>query len=197
MKLLISTRNRHKLKEIRAIMKIPNLDLLCMDNFSDIPEIEEDGDSFKANAKKKAVTLALKTGLWTIADDSGLEVYALDYAPGIYSARYAGEPADYQENNIKLLHELEDIDDRSARFKCVMALSTPEGKVQFIEGKCEGTITTKPRGTNGFGYDPVFIPQGYDRTFAELDSNLKNSISHRARALEEAKKEWLTALTYM
>lgn len=190
MKLLIATRNKHKLGEIRAIFANSGLELLSVDDFENLPEVEEDGDTFELNAVKKAVTLAMIARCWTIADDSGLEVDSLGGAPGVYSARYAGEPVDYDKNNKKLLREMKGMIDRRARFRCVIALSNPSGLAQYVEGKCEGVIAHDERGDNGFGYDPLFLPDGYDETFAQMKDTLKNSISHRAVALRKAWERW-------
>jgi XTP/dITP diphosphohydrolase len=130
-----------------------------------------------------------------MADDSGLEVEALDGAPGVYSARYAGEHCSYADNNRKLLRELAGKENRAARFRTVIALSDPEGSVQTVDGECAGVIIEELRGTNGFGYDPLFVPAGYTKTFAELDSEEKNRISHRARALHKAHDAWSSLLS--
>ena len=190
MKLVIATRNAHKLEEIQAIFDFQGLEVLSAFDFPDIPDVVEDGDTLEANAEKKAVEIAKATGCWAMADDSGLEVAALDGAPGIYSARYAGEQCSYVANNEKLLRELADKADRSARFRTVVALSGPDGNVQTLEGACPGKIIEELRGSNGFGYDPLFIPDGYSETFAELSSDVKNRISHRACALQKAHDEW-------
>jgi XTP/dITP diphosphohydrolase len=190
MRLLLSTRNKHKVTEIRAIFTTSDLELIDLGAFPDAPEVVEDGDTFEANAVKKARALALWSGLWTLADDSGLEVDALGGVPGVYSARYAGEPVDYRRNNDKLLAELSGPTDRTARFRCVIALSAPDGRSQSVEGRCEGTITDAWRGDGGFGYDPLFLPDGYEQTFAEMSSELKNRISHRANALRRAEEAW-------
>lgn len=190
MKLLIATRNRHKLEEIRYIFSVPSLELLCTDDFPDLPEVVEDSDRFEKNAVKKAVTLALKARTWTLADDSGLEVEALGGKPGVYSARYAGEPVDHIRNNEKLLSELKHADNRRGLFRCVIALAGPDGRAQYVEGRCSGRITAEMRGSNGFGYDPLFIPDGHEQTFAEMEPALKNRISHRSAALQKALEEW-------
>jgi XTP/dITP diphosphohydrolase len=190
MKLVIATRNRHKLEEIRSIFRVPFVELLSALDFPEIPDVVEDGATFEANAIKKAVTLARATGSWALADDSGLEVDALGGAPGVHSARYAGEPVNYAANNRKLLAALADATDRRARFRCVIALSSPDGRVRTVEGRCEGRILGEERGHRGFGYDPVFVPDGYSLTFAELASDVKNSISHRGQALKEAQRAW-------
>jgi XTP/dITP diphosphohydrolase len=189
-KLVIATRNEHKLEEIQAIFNFQCLEVLSAFDFPAIPDVIEDGDTFEANAIKKAVEIAKATGCWALADDSGLEVVALGNAPGVYSARYAGEQCNYADNNEKLLRELADKPDRSARFCTAIALADPEGNVQTVEGVCPGMIIEELRGNNGFGYDPLFIPEGYSKTFAELDSEVKNRISHRARALRKASEAW-------
>ena len=194
MNLLVASRNKHKLEEIRAIFNLPDIILLGANEIPGLPEVVEDGSTFHANAVKKAVTLAMHAHLWTIADDSGLEVDALGGAPGVHSARYAGEPADYAANNTKLLKELEGVTARSARFWCVIALSSPAGRAQIVEGKCEGQIIDELRGKEGFGFDPLFVPDGHLQTFAEMEAGLKNSISHRARALQQAKENWNAVL---
>jgi XTP/dITP diphosphohydrolase len=190
MKLLIATRNRHKLDEIRAILNMPGLDLVSCVDYPQVPEVVEDGDTLEQNAIKKAQELAAATGLWTLADDTGLEVDALSGAPGVISARYAGEPSDAAANISRLLSELESVDERRARFRTVIALSSPSGETRTVDGVCEGTITKKPRGDHGFGYDPVFLPEESDETFAELTADAKNRISHRARALAQARMAW-------
>jgi XTP/dITP diphosphohydrolase len=191
MKLLVATRNRHKLEEIRQIFALPGLELLAADEVPGLPEdVVEDADTFEGNALKKARELGLASGLWTLADDSGLEVAALDNAPGVYSARYAGEPCSYPANNAKLLRELAGAADRRARFRCAIALRAPDGREWAVDGSCSGRIIHEARGSNGFGYDPLFVPGGYDSTFAELDGPTKNSLSHRGHALRRAAAEW-------
>ncbi|MDF7801857.1 XTP/dITP diphosphatase [Pontiellaceae bacterium B1224] len=197
MKLVIATRNAHKLEEIKAIFDFQGLEVCSAFDFPEIPDVVEDGDTLEANAIKKAVEIAKATGCWTLADDSGLEVKALDGAPGVYSARYAGDECSYAANNVKLVRELADKKDRSACFRTVIALSDPEGNIRTVEGCCPGEIIEELRGTGGFGYDPLFIPGGFDETFAELDSGLKNKISHRARALQQAQSEWEELLKHL
>jgi len=174
-----------------CIFKYENLDLIAADDLEGLPaDVEEDADTFEGNALKKARVLCDASGLWTMADDSGLEVDALNGAPGVYSARYAGAGCDYHANNLKLLHELTGVTKRTARFRCVMALCAPDGREWIVSGVCEGWITTAAHGQNGFGYDPLFVPDGYVQSFAELDADVKNKISHRAHALRLAAKEW-------
>lgn len=189
MKLLLATRNRNKVREMREIFDIPELVLLAADEVEGLPEeVEEDADTFEGNALKKARALCEASGLWTLADDSGLEVEALGGAPGVYSARYAGPQCDTAANNAKLLRELEGRIDRHARFRCAIALCAPDGRSWSVEGRCEGRIAEAPRGSTGFGYDPLFVPDGFEVTFAELGAEKKNKISHRALALREAAK---------
>ena len=187
--ILIATGNRHKLKEIRQILEGTPFVAVGLDTVPDAPEVVEDADSFQGNADKKARTLAMHTGRITVADDSGLVVVALDGAPGIYSARFAGVsgPEADEANNDLLLTKLGDVADanRTARFRCALAVVTPDGRAMYSDGTVEGRIGHKRRGANGFGYDPLFLldgdPQG--RTTAEMPSAEKNAISHRGRAL--------------
>jgi XTP/dITP diphosphohydrolase len=190
MKLLIATGNRHKFQEIGAILRVPHLQLIGLRELGPVPDVVEDGDTFEANAVKKAVTLARFSGLWTLADDSGLEVEALGNAPGVWSARYAGEPANDTANNAKLLANMQGRQDRRARFRCAIALADPRGTAHTVSGSCEGTLLAALRGAGGFGYDPLFVPEGYAVTYAELDPDVKNAISHRARALAKAMEAW-------
>ena len=190
MKLIIATRNPHKLKEISTIFKLPNLDVGSALDYPDIPDVVEDGATLEENAVKKAVMLAVATGSWALADDTGLEVGALEGAPGVYSARYAGEDVSYSDNNAKLLSELENHADRGARFRTVVALSSPSGRAQYVEGVCPGVIGRALSGEKGFGYDPLFIPDGFEATYAEMTADEKNRISHRGRALQKAIEKW-------
>ena len=221
--LLIATRNAHKVGEIRAILG-SQFQFLTLNDFPGAPKVVEDADTFAGNAAKKAVELArwleekhstfniqLSTPNFVLADDSGLEVDALDGAPGVHSARFAavdsaksGNTPD-ADNNAKLLRLLKDVplEKRTARFRCVIALvAVPAGKIevaspvcyadefgpQTFDGICEGRIIPAPRGQNGFGYDPLFAPVGYSQTFAELGDEVKNQLSHRAKALEKLKR---------
>lgn len=190
MKIIVASKNKDKIREINDIFKVPDLELVCLSDIQGVPDVEEDSFTFQGNAVKKALTIALCTHEWTLADDSGLEVEALDNAPGVRSARYAGEPVDHNANNLKLIDALKSSDNRKARFCCVIALCSPNGTAQTVEGECAGRIIDNPRGSEGFGYDPLFVPDGYDRTFAELSPDVKNRISHRAVALEKAKEKW-------
>ncbi len=183
MQLIFATHNKNKLKEVRSMMP-SSVDLLSLDdiNFSD--EIEETAPSIEGNALLKAKAIFEKTGKNCFADDSGLLVEALNGAPGVYSARYAGEQKNDQDNIQKLLHELKDSHNKNAHFKTVMALII-NGKEYLFEGIVNGKIINEQLGSNGFGYDPIFVPDGYDQTFAQLDSEVKNTISHRANALKK------------
>jgi XTP/dITP diphosphohydrolase len=187
--LLISTRNNKKKIELQSILSTWDVKLLTLDDFEGLPEIEEDGTTFVENALKKARIIAQLTNCTTLADDSGLVVDALGGAPGVYSARFAGLDADDSDNNRRLLELMKDIeeDQRTARFICVIAVAAPTGLVKTVEGVCEGRIETAGRGEGGFGYDPLFVPEGFTKTFAELTEDEKNRISHRGRALQEAK----------
>jgi len=194
MKLILATRNPHKLKEIQAIFNVQGLEICSSFDFPEIPDVIEDGDTLEANAIKKAVELCRATGLPALADDSGLEVEALDGAPGVYSARWSGEGCTYQDNNVKLLRELTGCTNRRARFRTVIALAMPGEAPQTVEGSVQGFIRDEPRGDQGFGYDPLFVPDGYNQTFAELPAEVKNRISHRARALNAAARVWASFL---
>ena len=155
-----------------------------------MPEIKEDGNSLRENAIIKAEAALKKTGYISMADDSGLEVYALDNKPGVHSARFAGENVDYSANNEKLLKLMRHIpeENRGACFRCVIAIAHPGEDTEVVEGRCEGAIALEPKGINGFGYDPVFIDPAFGKTFAELTFSEKNKISHRSKALAKACK---------
>ncbi len=194
MDLLVATHNRHKLEELLALAARPGLRLLSLRDYPDLPDVVEDGATLEANARKKAISLAGGTGHWALADDTGLEVAALDGAPGVISARYAGENVDYAANNAKLLRELEGVTDRRACFRSVIALADRFGACHTVEGRCTGTIVTAPRGDHGFGYDPLFQPEGQALTFAQMPLEFKNTLSHRARALQAAVAAWAQVL---
>lgn len=188
MKLLLATNNRGKIREITKLLAPHGIETVSLGDFPDIGEIEEDGSTFRENAVKKASVTCERTGLAALADDSGLEVDYLDGAPGVHSARFAGEEKDDEANNKKLLSLLEGVplERRTARFRCVMAIAVPGGWVYTAEGTCEGVIALEPRGSGGFGYDPLFYLPEYGKTLAELDLETKNKISHRGRALAGA-----------
>lgn len=188
--LVIATRNPGKLREMIAFLSPVVPRILSLRDFPEINEIVEDGKTFAENAVKKAKTVARKTGRWALADDSGLSVDALQGRPGIFSSRYAGEEATDSDRIQKLLQEMASVAEghRQARFICVIALSSPDGKTQIVEGECQGRITFEPRGQQGFGYDPVFFVPEFERTMAELPLEVKNRISHRAKALEKIRR---------
>jgi len=187
---IVATRNKGKIREIRMGLKGLGLQIHALNDFSGIPEIEEDGESFAENALKKARFYSRYFGKLTIADDSGLEVDGLNRLPGIYSARYAGERASSQENNRKLLRELEGvpISKRGARFKCILAVVSPDGREVIAEGSCRGTIGFREKGKKGFGYDPLFVLPKSGKTMAELSLEEKNKVSHRGKALRKLRK---------
>jgi len=184
MKLLIATRNRGKKREYARLLEGLEVELIALDDLGVTKTIKEDGASYTENALLKARGYAGATGLLTLADDSGLEVDALDGAPGVLTARYAGEGATDEQRYSLLLEQLKDVphEQRTARFRCVIVLAWPDGRVEITEGACEGRITREPRGEHGFGYDPVFYVPEYGCTMAELPPEIKNRISHRARA---------------
>ena len=183
MKLIVATHNQHKIREISQIL--PDFDIVADD-----PEgVEENAPDFVGNALIKVRAIATKhAGCWCLADDSGLEVAALGGAPGVRSARYAGEPSNTSANNALLLKNLTGVTDRRANFTCAIALVDPSGAEHTAVGRCFGRIAETPSGSAGFGYDPLFVPDGHDVSFADLSADEKNAISHRGRALEEARK---------
>lgn len=188
---LLATRNHHKLREVREILAGTQFQVVSIEEVANIPEIVEDGDTFEANADKKARTLAALTGRVAVADDSGIAVDALDGEPGIFSARWAGEhgPGADRANNALLIERLQGVpaQERTARYHCAIAIVTPEGEARYAHATCEGTIVDEPRGQGGFGYDPHFAVAGdpAGRTMAEFSPDEKNAISHRGKALRE------------
>jgi len=194
-KLVLASRNRGKLKELKALLESLPVEVASLEDYPQIAEVAEDGVTFAENAVKKARAVAAATGLFALADDSGLEVDYLNGAPGVFSARFAGEGHDDRANNEKLLRLLAGVppEKRTARFRCVVAVAAPGGEVYTAEGTCAGVIAAEPRGNRGFGYDPLFFVPQLGKTFAELDPEVKNTISHRARALAGA-REILTRL---
>ena len=185
--LVLATRNKGKVREFRALLRDFPLEIRSLEEFPEAPEVQETGKTFLDNAFKKAYEIAKALGCLALADDSGLEVDALGGAPGVYSARYAGEAATDEENNRKLLKELEGVplNKRTARFRCVIVVCDPHGAWLKAEGTWEGLITFEPRGHFGFGYDPVFLIPELGKTAAEIPPKLKNQLSHRANALRE------------
>lgn len=188
--IIVASSNTHKIKEVKTILAPLAYNVQSMREAGIELEIEEDGQTFEENALLKARALAEISDDIILADDSGLEVDILEGAPGIYSARYAGEHGDDQANNRKLLDQLKDVPkhQRGARFYCAIAMVYPEGKEIVVAGECKGTIILKPKGHNGFGYDPLFYIPHLDKTYAQLDTQEKNSISHRSKALDRLKE---------
>ncbi len=183
-KIVFASRNRGKIEEIRALLAEYGLTVQSLDDYENLPEISEDGNSFLENALKKARPIAELTGEMVLADDSGLEVAALDGAPGIHSARYAGDNADDEKNILKLLNDLQDVPtkERGAAFRCILVLYRPDGCYHAFDGEWKGRIAEIPAGKGGFGYDPVFYLPEQGVTAAELPAGIKNRISHRAKA---------------
>ncbi len=188
MKIILATQNQGKIRELQGLLVDEAIEVLSLKDIADWEDVEENGETFADNAALKARAAVKKTGLIALADDSGLEVDALDGAPGVYSARFAGEPKNDERNNDKLLQMLEtvEIDKRAARFRCALVVATPEGKEFLTEGTVEGEILTQRRGSDGFGYDPLFYVPEYARTMAELTLTEKNKLSHRAQAFKKA-----------
>ena len=187
MKLLLATRNRNKVTEMQHALAGTGWEVMMLSDFGDMPEVEEDGVTFEENARKKARSAAERAEMWTLAEDAGLEVDALGGEPGVKSARYCGEVANDADRVRKVLDRTINVPEerRTARFRCVMCLVDPAGIETCFEGRCEGRIAHSARGTAGFGYDPIFMPDGYSRTFAELGLSVKSRISHRAQAMRQ------------
>ncbi len=200
-KLILATRNKGKLKEIQVLLSDLDIDIMSLDEAENAPHVVEDGKTFMENAFKKAKVIAEATGIMALADDSGLDVDALDGAPGVHSARYSGENASDASNNEKLLADLKGVSSgkRSAHFSCVIIVYHPSGQWISAEARCEGEITKKFIGDRGFGYDPVFYIPSIKRTMAQLSPEEKNSLSHRGKALEKLKSKlpgFLDSLEY-
>ncbi len=190
LRLVLATRNRHKVREITDLLGDLPVDLLSLDGFPDVTPVQETGATLEENAVLKATSIARATAFLSLADDSGLEVDALGGAPGVHSSRFAGEGASYEDNNRKLLSLMENLppEKRKARFRCVAALAEPSGVVKLFQGTCDGWIDREPRGSFGFGYDPVFVVPEWGQTLAELGPEVKNRISHRANAIANVKQ---------
>jgi XTP/dITP diphosphohydrolase len=186
MKILAATNNAHKLEELKTILEPEGIQIISGREAGGIPEVVEDKDTFEGNAIKKAIETALTKNMLVFSDDSGLCVDALDGRPGVLSARYAGENATDSERMSKLLGELDGKSSRKAKFVCVIALASPEGLIGTATGECHGEIALEPQGNDGFGYDPIFIPNGHQESFAQLGEDIKNSMSHRGNALKKA-----------
>lgn len=188
--LVLATTNQNKVKEFQEMVGDFPIEIKSVADFGPIPECIEDGETFDDNAYKKALHTAKILGLPAIADDSGLIVEALGGDPGVHSARYAGDDATDQENCQKLLKEMEGKKNRKAAFKCVLSIAVPSGPALTYEGSCEGTILEEKRGESGFGYDPLFYFEEFDKTFAQCNSEEKNRVSHRGKALAELRSEF-------
>ena len=188
--LVVATRNKKKLSEIKEILKGIKLDLLSLDNYKDAPQVLENGKTFQENAIKKAVKLARFTGKLCLGEDSGLCVDALNGAPGIYSARFSGKDKSDLKNNFKLLKLLRDLPltKRKAHYVCAVALADKNGLLGVVEGSCSGLIALEPKGCAGFGYDPLFYILKYKKTFAQLGEKIKHTMSHRYHALKKARR---------
>jgi XTP/dITP diphosphohydrolase len=187
-KLILATRNIHKIREMREILSpLVDLDLLSLLDYPSYVPPEETGTSFEENATIKAVDAAKKLGVWSLADDSGLVVPALQGAPGVYSARFAGLKANDKENRQKLLDKMKNFSevDRSAYFECCIVLASPKGIIKAVSATCEGKVLTKETGGSGFGYDSLFVKNDYRMSFAEIESSIKNKISHRRKAIDK------------
>lgn len=187
--LLLATRNRKKLLELKRLLRGLNIKILSLDSFKNFPDVEEDKNTFRANAIKKSTEISKRTDKLVISDDSGLEVWALDGEPGVRSARYAGSSQADDKNIAKLLNAMKGLrgGDRRARFRSFICLSRFGKAVKIVSGAIKGKIAEKKSGVNGFGYDPVFIPKGFNKTFAQMSSRKKDRISHRGIALNKAK----------
>jgi len=187
--IVLATTNQGKTREIHELLKGFPVEIKNLDDFGPIPEVIEDGTTFDDNAYKKASFTARVLGYPAMADDSGLCVEALDGAPGVWSARYAGENATDADNVNKMLNDLKDKDNRNAAFKCVISIAVPTGAALTYEGECQGVITKEPVGDNGFGYDPLFFYPEFNKTFAQLSIQEKGRVSHRGKALKEIADE--------
>ena len=187
MQIVLATRNKGKIRELARIFahELPEVELLGTDNFPELADVDETEDSFEGNALLKAVAVSRFTKLPAIADDSGLAVDHLKGAPGIYSARYSGVHGDDEANLQKVLREMEGIANRRAQFVCAAAFVAPNGYQKVLRAEMVGELISQPRGTNGFGYDPIFVPEGFAQTTGEMAPDLKDSISHRGKAMRE------------
>jgi len=195
--IVLATTNKGKIAEIKSIFSDAPIEWKTLADFPHIPSVEEDGQTFDENAYKKASFTARVLGLPALADDSGLIVEALDGAPGVHSARYAGENATSEQLCATLLEHMKGKENRNAAFECVISIAVPTGPALTYEGRCQGRLTTEPVGENGFGYDPIFFHDGLDKTFAQASREEKAGVSHRGKALAELKSEMTQALTWI
>ncbi|HFI0463514.1 TPA: XTP/dITP diphosphatase [Streptococcus suis] len=192
--IIIASHNPGKVKEFRSLFQDLAIEVKSLADYPELTEVEETGTSFEENASLKAETIAKALNTMVIADDSGLCVHALDNAPGVYSARYAGQPSDARKNNLKLLENMQGVEDRSAHFVCVLAVAHPQKEILLIRGQAEGQILDHLTGDQGFGYDPLFYVESEGATFAQISKQRKNEISHRAQAFNQLMKvlpQWL------
>ena len=195
--IVLATNNKNKVREFREMVKDFPVKVKSLQDFGPLPGVVEDGATFDDNAYKKAHHYAKILGIPALADDSGLVVDALDGAPGVYSARYAGEDATDQENCDKLLKAMKGKDNRAAHFTCVLSLATPSGPALTWEAHCEGTLTTEPQGESGFGYDPIFYYEEFGKTFAQASMDEKSKVSHRGKAMQEMEGELENVLKWI
>jgi len=187
MKLILATQNKNKVIELKRLLNdYPQYEVLSLSDINIVDDIEETGTTFESNARLKAMHIHKLTGFACIADDSGIEIEALNNEPGVYSARYLGEDTSYEIKNKSILDRLENVSNRNARFVSVVCLILSDQAIQSFEGIMPGSIGFEPRGTNGFGYDPIFVPKGYTLSYAEMDLDTKNQLSHRGQALRKA-----------
>jgi len=195
--LVLATGNQGKVSEFKDLLSGFEIEIKSPKDFGPIPEVLEDGKTFEENAYKKAHFTAKMLGFPALADDSGLVVEALGGVPGVYSARYAGENATDEDNNLKLLGAMEGVSDRKAAFECVLAIAVPRGPALIYEGRCDGEIADEMKGENGFGYDPLFYFPPSKKTFAQLTRQEKNRVSHRGKAMEELRSEFKKVLKWL
>ncbi|HET6785487.1 MAG TPA: RdgB/HAM1 family non-canonical purine NTP pyrophosphatase [Erysipelotrichaceae bacterium] len=187
MKLILATQNKNKVIELKRLLSdYPHYEVLSLSDINIVDDIEETGTTFESNAKLKAMYIHKLTGYACIADDSGIEIEALNNEPGVYSARYLGENTSYEIKNKTILDRLENSSNRNARFVSVVCLILSDQEIHTFEGIMPGSIGFEPRGNNGFGYDPIFVPKGYELSYAEMDIDTKNQLSHRGQALRKA-----------
>jgi len=195
--IVLATRNDGKISEFKILLKDFGVEIKSLKDFGPIPTVEEDGQTFEDNAVKKAQFTARVLGFPALADDSGLVVKALNGLPGVHSARYAGEDATDEENNLKLLKAMEDVENREAFFMCVLTIAVPRGPALIYEGTCEGVITESLSGNQGFGYDPLFFYQPLNKTFGQMSIEEKNQVSHRGKAMAEFRDEFGKVLIWL